>query len=131
MKTEKYKRIVWLRHDLRIYDNPALFRAAEEQEGVLAVYFICREMLTNHVVAPVQVDFTRRHLLQINSDLTELNIPLVVICVEKTEEITPHLQTLIKQYSVFMVDIPILIIALWSKNGIAIQRNLIKSYSTA
>ncbi len=100
MKTEKYKRIVWLRHDLRIYDNPALFRAAEEQEGVLAVYFICREMLTNHVVAPVQVDFTRRHLLQINSDLTELNIPLVVICVEKTEEITPHLQTLIKQYSV-------------------------------
>ena len=59
MKTEKYKRIVWLRHDLRIYDNPALFRAAEEQEGVLAVYFICREMLTNHVVAPVQVDFIR------------------------------------------------------------------------
>ena len=65
MKAEKFKRIVWFRHDLRIYDNPALFRAAEAQEGVLAVYFICHEMIKNHVVAPVQIDFIRRHLLQI------------------------------------------------------------------
>ena len=100
MKTEIYKRIVWLRHDLRTYDNPALFRAAEQQEGVLAVYFICRDMLTNHVVAPVQVDFIRRHLLQLNNDLAELNIPLLVIHVDKTAEITPHLQTLIKQHQV-------------------------------
>ena len=97
MRAEKYKRIVWLRHDLRTYDNPALFRAAKEQEGVLAVYFICREMLTNHVAAPVQVDFIRRHLLLLNSDLTELNIPLVVIYVDKTAEIVPHLQKLMTQ----------------------------------
>jgi deoxyribodipyrimidine photo-lyase len=100
MKTEKFKRIVWFRHDLRTYDNPALFRAAEEQEGVLAVYFICREMLTNHVVAPVQVDFIRRHLLQLNSDLAELNIAMMVIHVDKASEIVPHLQTLIKQHQV-------------------------------
>jgi len=100
MKSEKYKRIVWFRNDLRIYDNPALFRAAEVQEGILAVYFICREMLINHVVAPVRVDFIRRHLLQLNSDLAELNIPLVVISVDKTADITPHLQTLVKQHRV-------------------------------
>jgi len=100
MKAEKFKRIVWFRHDLRIYDNPALFSAAEAQEGVLAVYFICREMIKNHVVAPVQVDFIRRHLLQINIDLAELNIPLVIIDIEKSVEIIPHLQKLVKQHQV-------------------------------
>ena len=100
MKAEKFKRIVWFRHDLRIYDNPALFRAAEAQEGVLAVYFICHEMIKNHVVAPVQIDFIRRHLLQINIDLAELKIPLVIIAVDKTAEIIPHLQKLAKQHQV-------------------------------
>jgi deoxyribodipyrimidine photo-lyase len=100
MKAEIFKRIVWFRHDLRIYDNPALFRAAESQEGVLAVYFICREMLINHVVAPVQVDFTRRHLLHLNRDLAELNIPLLIIYVDKTAELSSHLQKLVEQYEV-------------------------------
>lgn len=97
---EIFKRIIWFRNDLRVYDNPALFRAAEDQQGVLAVYFICEEMLTNHVVAPVRVDFIRRHLLQLRSDLLELNIPLLVVHVKKTVEIAPHLQTLIKQHHI-------------------------------
>jgi deoxyribodipyrimidine photo-lyase len=100
MKAEKFNRIVWFRNDLRIYDNPALYRAAEDQQGVLAVYFICREMLINHVVAPARLDFIRRHLLQLKADLAELNIPLVVIPIGKTAEIIPHLQTLIKQHQV-------------------------------
>jgi deoxyribodipyrimidine photo-lyase len=100
MKIEKFKRIVWFRHDLRIYDNPALFRAAEDQEGILAVYFICREVLTNHVVAPVQVDFTRRHLLLLNRDLAALNIPLMIIFVNKTAEIGSHLKNLVEQHGV-------------------------------
>lgn len=100
MKSGKFQRIVWFRNDLRIYDNPALFRAAEEQEGVLAVYFICRDMLVNHVVAPARIDFIYRHLVQLKSDLAELNIPLLVFNVETTVEITPALQKLIKQYQV-------------------------------
>lgn len=100
MKSAQFKRIVWFRHDLRIHDNPALFRAAEDKAGVLAVYFICDEMLTNHVVAASQVDFIRRHLLILNTDLNQLNIPLVVIRVEKTADIIPHLQALVKKHQV-------------------------------
>ena len=100
MKTETFKRIVWFRNDLRVYDNPALFRAAEDQQGVLAVYFICREMLINHVVAPVRVDFIRRHLLQLKSDLAELNIPLKVVYVDRTQEVIPHLEAMAEQYQV-------------------------------
>lgn len=97
MNAEKFNTIVWFRNDFRVYDNPALFHAAEDQQGVLAVYFICRETLVNHVVAPVRLDFIRRHLFQLKSDLAELNIPLVVIRVDTTLEIIPHLHTLIEQ----------------------------------
>ncbi|RYY75271.1 MAG: deoxyribodipyrimidine photo-lyase [Gammaproteobacteria bacterium] len=100
MVASRFKHIVWFRNDLRIYDNPALFRAAEEQEGVLAVYFICHEMLENHVTASVRIDFIRRHLLQLNNDLAELNIPLVVISTDKTKEIIPQLKKLIDKYQV-------------------------------
>ena len=100
MTAAYFKHMVWFRNDLRIYDNPALFRAAQDQQGVLAVYFICHEMLESHVTAPARVDFIRRHLLQLNSDLTELNIPLVVISVDKTKEIIPHLKKLIDKYHI-------------------------------
>lgn len=95
-----FKRIVWFRNDLRVYDNPALFRAAEDQQGVLAVYFICQQMLADHVVAPARVDFIRRHLLQLKTDLAELNIPLLVLVVDKTAEITSHLKTLVEQHQI-------------------------------
>jgi deoxyribodipyrimidine photo-lyase len=100
MKSAQFKRIVWFRNDLRIHDNPALFRAADDKEGVLAVYFICDEMLKSHVVAPVRVDFIRRNLLVLNDELNQLNIPLVVIRVEKTADIIPHLQALVKKHQV-------------------------------
>jgi len=100
MKTAQFKRIVWFRNDLRIYDNPALFRAAEDQEGVLAVYIICHEMLKNHVVAPARVDFIRRHLLILNQDLAELNIPFEIITVNKMSQIKTELQHLIKTHGV-------------------------------
>src|SRR3954471_13369253 len=100
MKTAQFKRIVWFRNDLRIYDNPALFRAAEDQEGVLAVYIICHEMLKNHVVAPARVDFIRRHLLILNQDLAELNISFEIITVNKMSQIKTELQHLIKTHGV-------------------------------
>jgi deoxyribodipyrimidine photo-lyase len=100
MTAEKFQKIIWFRNDLRIYDNPALFRAAENQQGVVAVYFICCDFLVNHVVAPSRLDFIRRHLLQLKNDLAELNIPLLVIKVDTTAEIVSHFQILIKQHQV-------------------------------
>ncbi|MES2826135.1 MAG: deoxyribodipyrimidine photo-lyase [Pseudomonadota bacterium] len=95
-----FKRIVWFRNDLRIYDNPALHRAAEAKQGVLAVYFVCRDMLQNHHVAPVRVDFIQRNLVVLGKELEKFNIPLVVISVDKTNDIIPHLQALITEHEV-------------------------------
>jgi len=37
------KSLVWLRRDLRIYDNEALFRASEESDSLICVYIHCPE----------------------------------------------------------------------------------------
>lgn len=83
--------LVWLRHDLRVHDNPALFKAAESGQGVVAVYVHCDAYVRLHTIAPVQLDFVRRHLHIIAKDLASLNIPLLVIRVQKPAEIAPEL----------------------------------------
>lgn len=98
--TIHFKKIVWFRNDLRIYDNPALYRAAESGDGVLAVYYICCEFISNHSVAPSRIDFTRRHLLQLNDDLAQINIPLRVYLVEKLSDIAPVLESLVHEFQI-------------------------------
>lgn len=83
--------MVWFRHDLRLRDNPALFNAAAQAEGVVAVYVYCDAYVRLHGQAPVQRDFIRRHLQILRKDLAELNIPLVVSRVEKPAQIAPEL----------------------------------------
>lgn len=95
-----FKRIVWFRNDLRIYDNPALHRAAEDKQGVLAIYFICRNMLKDHSVAAVRVNFIRRHLAILRNELEKINIPLLIISVNEVQELIPHFQSLVSNYPI-------------------------------
>lgn len=83
--------VVWLRHDLRLADNPALFKAAETGQGVVAVYVHCDAYVSLHTIAPAQLDFVRRHLQIMAKDLASLNIPLCVLRVEKPREIPGQL----------------------------------------
>ncbi len=83
--------LVWLRHDFRLHDNPALFKAAELGQGVVAVYVHCEAYVRLHTIAPAQLDFVRSHLQIMAKDLAGLNIPLLVIRVQKPDEIAPAL----------------------------------------
>jgi deoxyribodipyrimidine photo-lyase len=100
---DEFHTLVWFRNDLRVHDNPALFKAAEDKKGVLAVYFICRDFIKDHVIAPARVDFTRRHLLQLKQDLAAFNIPLLVFKVETTAEILPQFYRIIQEHKVQQV----------------------------
>ncbi len=91
--------LVWFRHDLRVYDNPALFKAAEIGQGVVAVYVHCDAYVRLHTIAPVRLDFVRRHLHILVNDLAALNISLQVIHVKKPAEIAPALLQLAQQLS--------------------------------
>lgn len=89
--------LVWFRNDLRIHDNPALFKAAESGEGAVAVYIHCAAWVERHNIASAKLDFVRRHLHFLQRDLAELNIPLTVIRVEKSAEIAPAILTLVQK----------------------------------
>ena len=95
-----FEKIVWFRNDLRVHDNPALFRAAEEGRGLLAVYVICDQMLRDHGVAPVRVDFICRHLLELSNSLAALNIPLLVLRLGETNQIVPEFRALVKKFQI-------------------------------
>lgn len=100
---DEFHSLVWFRNDLRIYDNPALFHAAKDKSGVLAVYFICRDFIRDHCVSPARLDFTRRHLLQLKQNLAELNIPLIVINLHKKTELVTKVQTIIHEFKIQQV----------------------------
>ncbi len=91
--------LVWFRHDLRVYDNPALFKAAELGEGVVAIYVHCEAYVRLHTIAPARLDFVRRHLQVLQKELQKLNISLQVIRVQKPAEIAPALLKLAQSVS--------------------------------
>jgi deoxyribodipyrimidine photo-lyase len=125
--------LVWLRHDLRVYDNPALYKAAELRQGVVAVYVHCDAYVRLHTIAPAQLDFVRRHLHTMANDLANLNIPLVVVRAAKPSEIAQSLLTVAQQihaeYCYFNAEYPfnelqrdLAVNQLLRDNGILVKR---------
>lgn len=81
--------LVWFRNDLRVFDNPALYKAAEENTGVVAVYIHCTAYESRFPIAPVRLDFIRRNLLVLSKALAQLKINLQVLCVDNPDDICP------------------------------------------
>lgn len=125
--------VVWLRRDLRVHDNPALFKAAESGQGVVAVYVHCDAYVRLHTIAPVQLDFVRQHLLILAQNLDDLHIPLLVIRVQNPAEIPTELLRVIQDvqadYCYFNAEYPlnelnrdVAVNQLLRDNGILVKR---------
>lgn len=73
---------VWLRQDLRLLDNPALFHACERAKqlgkSVSVVYIATPEQWRLHHKAPIQVDFIYRRLVWLQAELASRGIPLEI-----------------------------------------------------
>ena len=67
--------LCWLRTDLRLHDNHALWHASQ-QGPVVAVYVVTPNDWRAHDDAPIKIDFWRRNLIALRAQLTERNIPL-------------------------------------------------------
>ncbi len=90
--------IVWFRHDLRVADNPALVKACDLKEEVVAVFIHCQSWVKKHQIAPIQMDFIRRHLILLRQSLLERNIPLKVYSVKKSVDIPKLLLKIVGEY---------------------------------
>ncbi len=69
--------IVWLRTDLRVHDNPALYAACSKPDArVLALYIATPGQWRAHDMSPRQADFLFRNLIALQQALAERGIPL-------------------------------------------------------
>ncbi|MFT6791717.1 MAG: deoxyribodipyrimidine photo-lyase [Cellvibrionaceae bacterium] len=70
--------LVWLRNDLRLEDNPALYRASVKGE-VCCVFAITPEQWQQHHDSPAKLLFIRTRLIALAEELQSKNIPLKLI----------------------------------------------------
>ncbi|MGX1957544.1 deoxyribodipyrimidine photo-lyase [Serratia proteamaculans] len=69
--------LVWLRNDLRMTDNKALYAACSDPDArVLAVFIATPQQWRQHEMAPRQAEFIHANLLQVQQALAERGIPL-------------------------------------------------------
>ena len=70
--------LCWLRNDLRVHDNHALWHASQNGP-VVAACILTPDTWLAHDDAPVKADFWRRNLEQLAEQLKALNIPLRIL----------------------------------------------------
>jgi deoxyribodipyrimidine photo-lyase len=72
-------RLVWLRNDLRITDNPALNHACRDRAPVVAVVTLVPQSWQEHGESPARMALWRDQLRAIAETLEQRNIPLKVV----------------------------------------------------
>jgi deoxyribodipyrimidine photo-lyase len=72
--------LVWFRSDLRVHDNPALYRAtlAHAPAGVVGLFVLSPGEWAAHDAAPAKVLFTLACVRELSAALAKLHIPLLV-----------------------------------------------------
>ena len=75
--------VVWFRNDLRCYDNACLSSAVEfanrTGNAVIGIFIATPDTWQLHDMAPIKQDLIRRRVMQLQTELTALNIPLLAI----------------------------------------------------
>jgi deoxyribodipyrimidine photo-lyase len=92
--------LVWFRNDLRVTDNPALFRAIENGSPVIAIYIATPEQWLRHDDAAIKIDFWRRNLRCLQKTLNQLNIDLYFFQVATYKEIPELIASICHRWQV-------------------------------
>lgn len=92
--------LVWLREDLRVYDNPALFYATENNSAVIVLYIIDVNMWHKHDMAVCRMEFILRGLQELSKQLEKLNIPLIIKMLGKTDKPVTVISEVITEYKI-------------------------------
>ncbi|WP_027857558.1 cryptochrome/photolyase family protein [Marinobacterium jannaschii] len=80
-------KLLWLRNDLRLGDNPALFYACSTGQPVTAVVAETPEQWAVHDDAPAKIGFWRDNLAALQPQLAALNIPLKRLRVARFDQV--------------------------------------------
>jgi deoxyribodipyrimidine photo-lyase len=86
--------LCWFRTDLRVRDNPALSNALASGP-TRAFYIATPEQWQLHDDAPIKLDFWRRNLIELSSELKKINVELLFFQVANYKEIPQLLQQIL------------------------------------
>ena len=89
--------LVWLRNDLRHFDNAALHAAAQTGLPVVAVFIATPQTWQQHDMAPIKQDLIRRRVGALKQELAALGIPLLAIEAGDYRDCAAILQRLAQQ----------------------------------
>ncbi len=98
------RHLVWLRQDLRVQDNPALYYAClADTAEVVALYLLTPEIWRQHNVSQAQINFMLQSLSELQNNLAALNIPLLIKTAPTAEDVCDVVSTLTKELSITAV----------------------------
>ncbi len=86
--------LVWLRNDLRLSDNPALWHAMESGEPVLAVFCDCQSQHQQHHESELKMQFRQAHVTDLCERLKYRGIELKVLDCGDFASVPKQLRTL-------------------------------------
>ncbi|EDL55914.1 deoxyribodipyrimidine photolyase [Vibrio mediterranei AK1] len=70
-------RLVLFNRDLRVTDNTALIEAIDGETPVIAAFVATPEQWKSHSLSPIQADLIWRRLTVLQSELKQINVPLI------------------------------------------------------
>ncbi len=93
-------KLVWLRNDLRLTDNPALRHACAEEGEVAALFVISTAQWLQHKMAPIRQQFLLAQVDDVGRELAALGIRLHLLHVETFAELPQALAGLCRELGV-------------------------------
>lgn len=91
--------LLWFRQDLRIHDHTALWHATQSG-STIALVILSPEQWKRHDDAPIKIDFYLRQLESLKHQLQQLNIPLIVQCIDLWRDVPSYIQQLCSQLQI-------------------------------
>ncbi|MGH1487101.1 MAG: deoxyribodipyrimidine photo-lyase [Cellvibrionaceae bacterium] len=88
--------LVWLRNDLRLADNPALYHACK-QGPVCCVFVVAEKQWQNHDDAPAKIAMIKQRLSSLSVELADKRIPLKVLTVDSYQNTPKAILSLSKK----------------------------------
>ena len=88
-RADSMRSLLWLRHDLRVNDNPALMAALQAGgEGVVALFVMTPSQWKRHGWGNPRVSFLLHALRSLGEELNRLRIPLLIRQVQWFSEVS-------------------------------------------
>ncbi|CAL4321121.1 Deoxyribodipyrimidine photo-lyase [Buchnera aphidicola (Periphyllus testudinaceus)] len=93
--------LVWLRNDLRIDDNSAIYHACKNKKKKIIILFISTpDQWKNHLMSSIQANFIYKRILYLKKKINSLNIKFLYVELKNFNESIYYIFFICKKYKI-------------------------------